>query len=294
MNLIMIKTFLEVMDAGNFNKAAKRLYVTQSTVTMRINALEEMLGQQLMIRSKSGAELTSAGFKFKRYAETLVQVWNQARQEVELTKNFESTCNIGCHFDLWEGAGQEWFYLINTLSPSTALSSWCSDHTELNRWLSSGMIDISIAFDTQLDINSTYETRPLFTDKIVKVSSAQGQSTNDPNYVYIDHGNNFRRAHAIDYPMNETAAITMSNSQWGLNYILRNGGSAYLPYRMVSQHIQDKQLFLDQQAKQYSHTCYISYNVHAVKNWPWFEASLDQLQQQLLAIHQSIEVSATA
>ncbi len=288
MNLVMVKTFLEVMDAGNFNKAATRLHVTQSTVTMRINALEELLGQQLMIRSKSGAELTSAGFKFKRYAQTLVQVWDQARQEVELTKNFQSTCNIGCHFDLWDGAGQEWFHFIKKLSPTTALSSWCSDHTELNRWLNSGMIDISIAFDTQLDINSSYETQPLFTDKIVKVSTTDIEDGMDAYYIYIDHGNNFRREHAIDYPMDETTAITMGNSQWGLNYILRNGGSAYLPYRMVSDLITENRLFLVRNAKQYSHTCYVSYNLHAVKNWPWFEASIKCLQTQLLESYQQI------
>ncbi len=288
MNLVIVKTFLEVMDAGNFNKAATRLHVTQSTVTMRINALEELLGQQLMIRSKSGAELTSAGFKFTRYAQTLVQVWDQARQEVELTKNFQSTCNIGCHFDLWEGAGQEWFHFIKALSPTTALSSWCSDHTELNRWLNSGMIDISIAFDTQLDINSSYETQPLFTDKIVKVSTTEIEDGADPRYIYIDHGNNFRREHAIDYPMDETTAITMGNSQWGLSYILRNGGSAYLPYRMVSELIANKELFLVQKAKQYNHTCYVSYNMHAVKNWPWFKESISCLQNRLLESYQQI------
>lgn len=284
----MIKTFLEVMDAGNFNKAAQRLHVTQSTITMRINALEEQLGQQLMVRSKTGAQLTSAGFKFQRHAEMLVQVWNQARQEVELSKNFDSSCNIGCHYNLWEGAAQDWFDLIKDLSPNTALSSWCSDHTDLNRWLNSGMIDISIAFDTQLDINSSYETRPLFTDKIVRVSTQPDVGEEDANYVYVDHGNNFRREHAIDYPMNETTAITMSNSQWGLNYILRNGGSAYLPYRMVSELLENKCLFLIDTARKYNHTCYVSYNIHAVKNWPWFEASLTQMQGKLLSAYQML------
>ncbi len=66
MNIGLARTFLEILEAGNLNKAAERLHVTQSTVTMRINALEDLLGQKLLVRSKSGVALTNSGFKFKR------------------------------------------------------------------------------------------------------------------------------------------------------------------------------------------------------------------------------------
>ena len=44
MNIVLARTFLETLEAGNLNKAAARLHVTQSTVTMRLNALEDLLG----------------------------------------------------------------------------------------------------------------------------------------------------------------------------------------------------------------------------------------------------------
>ena len=36
-----IRTFLEISDCGNFNRAAENLHVTQSTVSARVKAMEE-------------------------------------------------------------------------------------------------------------------------------------------------------------------------------------------------------------------------------------------------------------
>jgi DNA-binding transcriptional LysR family regulator len=77
MNLAALETFLAVVDAGNLNKAAERLNVTQSTVTARLDALDEALGQKLLVRSRKGAQLTKAGFAFQRHAELIVRTWEQ-------------------------------------------------------------------------------------------------------------------------------------------------------------------------------------------------------------------------
>src|SRR5450432_939799 len=106
MNLDELRTFLEVIDAGSLVAASRRLNVTQSTVTARMNALEQALGQRLVHRHKSGATLTAAGFKFQRYAEVMVQLWRRARSEVSLPAGFDGVCNLGLEFDLWSGVGQ--------------------------------------------------------------------------------------------------------------------------------------------------------------------------------------------
>ena len=69
MNIAALQTFLAVVQIGNLNKAAEQLNVTQSTVTTRLDTLEETLGQRLLVRSRRGAELTKAGFVFLRHAE---------------------------------------------------------------------------------------------------------------------------------------------------------------------------------------------------------------------------------
>ena len=61
-----IRTFLEISNCGNFNRAAETLNVTQSTVSARVKAMEERFGRALFKRGHSGVELTSAGQHFRR------------------------------------------------------------------------------------------------------------------------------------------------------------------------------------------------------------------------------------
>ena len=84
MNIDALRTFIEVIETGSLVGAARRLNVTQSTVTARMDRLEEEVGQKLLHRYKSGAELTSAGFTFQRYAELMLQGWRRAKSEASL------------------------------------------------------------------------------------------------------------------------------------------------------------------------------------------------------------------
>ena len=66
MNIVVLKTFLAVVQTGNLNKAAELINVTQSTVTARLDALDSELGQALLVRSRKGTQLTKAGFQTER------------------------------------------------------------------------------------------------------------------------------------------------------------------------------------------------------------------------------------
>ena len=50
MDTELARTFLVVVAAGSFVEAAHRLHVTQSTVSTRIQRLEETLGAELFVR----------------------------------------------------------------------------------------------------------------------------------------------------------------------------------------------------------------------------------------------------
>lgn len=71
MDAELARTFLaavaagNVVAAGNFDSAAERLHVTQSTVSARIHALEQHFGHTLSVRNKAGATLTPAGRQFQ-------------------------------------------------------------------------------------------------------------------------------------------------------------------------------------------------------------------------------------
>ena len=68
-----LDTFLCVAEAGSFNKAAERLYISPPAVIKQINLLEETLGVQLFVRSHRGLTLTKAGQSLLQDAKYIIQ-----------------------------------------------------------------------------------------------------------------------------------------------------------------------------------------------------------------------------
>ena len=64
--------FSYVVREGSFSAAARRLGVTQSTVTQHVSKLETLVGSQLLIRSRDGVSLTPTGQDFFELADRLV------------------------------------------------------------------------------------------------------------------------------------------------------------------------------------------------------------------------------
>ncbi|UXX81509.1 LysR family transcriptional regulator [Roseovarius pelagicus] len=285
MNVAFAQTFLEVVKVGNLNRAAARLNVTESTVTTRINALENHLGQKLLIRSRSGAELTPAGFKFLRYAEVMTQAWGLARQELSLSQDFKSICNVGCHLDLWDASGCIWVDYLRQHHPEVALSFWLGNVDDIERWLSSGLIDVALMFDSA--VSGGYRVRKLFDDRLIQVSTrARSYVDWDPDYIYVDLGGDFRRLHAEAFSVARTPVITISSSNCALNYLLRWGGSAYLPTRMVTNYISDGTLSQVEGTPEFCRTAYAVSRSDIAKDRPWFDPSFDYVSAQIEKIFQ--------
>lgn len=79
MDLDQIKTFDRIAQALSFTKAAARLNVTQATVSMRMRALEELLGVPLFHRGRK-VTLTDQGMTFLPYARRILSTAQEARE----------------------------------------------------------------------------------------------------------------------------------------------------------------------------------------------------------------------
>ena len=91
-----LETFLCVAEAGSFNKAAERLYISPPAVIKQINLLEESLDLQLFVRTHRGLQLTSAGRSLVQDAKYIIQY---CKDSVTRAKNAmqagESVIRIG-------------------------------------------------------------------------------------------------------------------------------------------------------------------------------------------------------
>ncbi len=270
MNLEELRTFIEVVETGSLVAASRRLNVTQSTITARINGLEEEIGQKLLHRNKSGTELTSPGFKFKRYAEVIVQLWRQARYEVSLPKGFEGVCNVGLEFDLWQDVGRKFLDHVREHCPSVAIAVWPGEQRQIDRWLNIGLVDLAFCYTPQSGEN--FASRVLFDDELVLVSSREDALAGlDQSYVYVDHGDEFRRQHAAAFPGDTTSAVTIASSDWAVDHLLRKGGSGYLPRRHVTALLAEGKLHLVAAAPRFKRRVYVVENAQTVRNWAWWD-----------------------
>jgi DNA-binding transcriptional LysR family regulator len=80
--LPQIEAFLEVARRQNLSQAAKQLFVSQPTLTARLQGLEASLGEQLFVRTRRGMRLTEAGEAFLPFAEHAVRALADGRERL--------------------------------------------------------------------------------------------------------------------------------------------------------------------------------------------------------------------
>lgn len=241
MDMEQVKTFLAVVANGSFLEAASRLYVTQSTVSTRIQALESYLGATLFVRNRSGATLTPAGRHFLRHAKSLVLTLEQARHDVGLPSRFRASITIGARIALWEGFLPEWVGLMRKTAPDISIRSEIGFEEDLMRRLIEGTMDVGLMYTPQH--SPGLQVEHLFDETLVLLTTDPDRPWPNQDYVYVDWGPAFYAQHASSYPELERAAQVVNIGWLGVQLVVSNGGSCFLPIRMAEPLMQSGKLF---------------------------------------------------
>jgi DNA-binding transcriptional LysR family regulator len=77
-----LRSFVEVVESGGFNRAARRLGISKSIVSRRITRLEAELGTRLLSRTTRGISPTEAGLEFKARSERILSELEEAREAI--------------------------------------------------------------------------------------------------------------------------------------------------------------------------------------------------------------------
>ena len=166
MTITQLKYVLAVAEHKNFTVAAEHSFVTQPTLSMQIQKLEEQLNVQIFNRSKKPIEITEVGKKVIEQAKIIVGESNRIEDIVHQHKGY-----IGGEFKLG---------IIPTIMP-TLLPMFLTNFTkkypkvkliveeltteEIIRKLTDGHIDAAIAA-TPLE-NEAIKERPLYYEPFV-------------------------------------------------------------------------------------------------------------------------------
>jgi DNA-binding transcriptional LysR family regulator len=85
LDLDLVRSFVAIVDAGSFTRAAERIHRTQSTVSQQLRKLEQDVGRPLLLRERAGGgiALTEAGEVLLGYARRLISISAEAREAVQ-------------------------------------------------------------------------------------------------------------------------------------------------------------------------------------------------------------------
>lgn len=83
MELEQLKIFVTVAECGSFSQGAKKLYISHSTTSRAVAALEEELGVRLLERDNHVLGLSPAGEVLLAEARSLLQAAELAAEKVK-------------------------------------------------------------------------------------------------------------------------------------------------------------------------------------------------------------------
>ena len=83
MEFRVLKYFLAVAREKSITNAAKKLHISQPTLSKQIKQLEAELGQKLFTRTNYSIRLTEAGLLLQKRAENIVALVDKTTQEFQ-------------------------------------------------------------------------------------------------------------------------------------------------------------------------------------------------------------------
>lgn len=241
MNIGILRTFLAVAEHESLRRAADYLHLTPSAVSARIKQLERSLNTRLFERSKSGVQLTPAGQKLANRSRTLIREWQDMRREIGQGGDDAIFLRLGAPDTLWQA---------RLLAVS---ADFCASRTNMHLVLKTGgrrelaSMLIADALDFVLlpeaFAHPGFESHRIATLCLVPVATPDippDEAARFSRFVEVDWGDAFHDRHTAASLSEPAVQI---NVAWlALDWLLRTGGTAWLPQHLVRQHIEEGRL----------------------------------------------------
>lgn len=144
----ILQQFLEVATLQNVSHAAKKLCLSQPTLTHNMKKLEESLNVQLFIRTSNGMKLTEYGEVLLEQTRIMQRIYDNTLTKMEMLKERHER-------ELRIGSGHAWWYVFlkDTIDsyrqahPAANIYIDIGNHLRLMDLLLSGDIDLFIGHE---------------------------------------------------------------------------------------------------------------------------------------------------
>lgn len=148
MDLQQLDSFVHVVEAGSFSRAAVVLNLAQPTLSRQIALLEKSLGQRLLVRTGRGATPTEAGLALLVHARTMLEIARRAHDELHaLHASPAGRVSVGLPPRLAQAFSAGLVQRFRARFPRAVISVTEGLSLHLHEWLIAGRLDMALLFD---------------------------------------------------------------------------------------------------------------------------------------------------
>ncbi|MBP0593694.1 LysR family transcriptional regulator [Paraburkholderia sp. LEh10] len=141
-NVDLLRTFVAVVEAGSFTKAAVTVHRSQAAVSMQIKRLEQMLGTTLFARDTRNLSLTRPGNTLLEYARRVIDLHEEAWSAI-VRPEVKGRVVLGAPDDYVSSLLSPVLRRFSNLYPHVEIEIVCAQSTALAPMLADNKIDLA-------------------------------------------------------------------------------------------------------------------------------------------------------
>ena len=168
MNSKDMESICIIAEEGNITRAAKRLFIAQSSLSQCIQRVEQEFGITLFIRTKTGIELTDAQRIFIDAAEKAGKLFRDLENSfADLNKLMSGHLIVGIPALLSSYLLPEYLIQFSRKYPNIELETLEAENNRLESLLQRGKIDLAISSN---DATDSFDQTPILASDMIVVA----------------------------------------------------------------------------------------------------------------------------
>ena len=162
MTLRQIRHFIAVAETGSISAAAQAVFISQSTLTLAIQQLEEEIGVRLFDRHAKGMSLTHQGHQFLRQSHLILATVDNAKRSLQ-----QSTEQVAGNLTIGVSSLVAGYYLADLITrfqrafPNVQTRVVEDERSYIEHLLVNGEIDIGVLILSNLEDRHALQTEVL-------------------------------------------------------------------------------------------------------------------------------------
>jgi DNA-binding transcriptional LysR family regulator len=148
MDLRQLKYFVQIVESGNFSRAAEILRIAQPSLSQQIKSLEEELGVKLLVRHARGVTATEKGQQLYDHARRILQEIDHAKDTVRSRTSAPSgRVSVGLPTSACRGLSLPLFREMTERFPNVTLHLVEAMTGYLDELIQAGRLDVALLYD---------------------------------------------------------------------------------------------------------------------------------------------------